>query len=152
MAGVIAFVNSGNVALVAATAKSILQVKAPANQRLVIRTIRITGLQPAGGTDTPVTIRMTQNSANFGTFSAATAGKQDTSNAEALQGTYGKNATVEPTSPTDSGLQWDVQPQGGLVEFLPLDQWIPVPGGRSVQFEATSPGTPTLLMTLAVEE
>ncbi len=152
MAGVGVYVNTGLVALVAATPKSLLQIKAPANQRLIIKTLRMLGDQSAGGTDAPVKVRMTQSSASFGTFSAATAGKQDSTNPETLQGTYGTNATVEPTTPTDSGLEWYVQPQGGIIEMLGSDQWIPVPGGHSVQFECTSPGTPSLAFCATVEE
>lgn len=152
MAGILAFASSGEVALVAATPKSVLQIKAPANQRIIIRSVRFLGKQPAGGSDTPIKVKMTRNSANFGTFTAMTPGKQNPSNGETLQGTYGQNASAEPTSPTDSGLWWEVQPQAGVEELLPIDQWIEVPGGQSVQFECTSVATPTILIVATVEE
>jgi len=152
MAGVIAHVNSGEVALVASTAKSVLQIKAATNQRVLIRALKIMGKMPAGGTDAVVKVRMTRNSANFGTFSAATPGKNDPSDAETLQTTAGSNASAEPTSPSDSGLWWEVQPQSGIIEFIPQDMYIKVPGGQSVQFEATSTGTPTLTITATFEE
>lgn len=152
MAGLLCYVNSGEVALVASTPKSVLQLKAPTNQRLLIKTLRFMGKQPAGGTDTPVKVRMTRSSANFGTFSAATPGKNNPSDAETIQTTCGANATVEPTSPTDSGLWWEFQPQSGLIEPLPMDAAIEIPGGQSVQFEATSGATPTLMFTVAFEE
>lgn len=152
MAGILCFANSGEVALVAATAKSILQIKAPTNQRIIIRSVRLFGKQAAGGTDAVVKIRMTRSTANFGTFTAMTPGKQNPSNGETLQGTYGQNASVEPTTPTDSFLYWELQPQSGIIELLPIDQWIEVPGGQSVQFEATSTGTPTIVAETTVEE
>jgi hypothetical protein len=152
MAGIIAFASSGEVALVAATPKSVLQIKAPANQRIIIRSLRFLGKAAAGGTDTPIKVKMTRNSATFGTFTAMTPGKQNPSNGETLQGTYGQNASVEPTSPADSGLWWEVQPQSGVEELLPIDQWIEVPGGQSVQFECTSIATPTILIVATVEE
>lgn len=152
MAGVQFSVNSGEVALAAATAKSLLQVKAAANQRVLIRGIKILGKQAAGGTDAVVKVRLTRSTANFGTFTAATPGKSNPSNGETLQTTAGSNATVEPTSPADGGIWWEVQPQSGVIEFLPPGMEIQVPGGQSVQFEATSSGTPTLLVTATCEE
>lgn len=152
MAGVLAHVNSGEVALVANTARSILQIKAPTNQRLLIRALRLFGKQPAGGTDTPCKVRLTRSTANFGTFSAATASKNDPSDSETLQATCGANASVEPTSPTDGGLWWELQPQSGIIELLPPDQVIKIPGGQSAQFEFTSIATPTVILTASYEE
>jgi hypothetical protein len=152
MAGQLAHVTSGEVTLVANTAKSCLQIKAATNQRVIVEALRITGKQPAGGTDTPVKVRMTRSTANFGTFSAATPAKNNPSNGETIQTTCGSNASVEPTSPTDGGLWWEVQPQSGVIEFYPPDMRIEVPGGQSIQFEATSPGTPILTMTATFEE
>lgn len=152
MAGQLCYVNSGEVALVAAAAKSVLQIKAATNQRVLIRSIRILGKQAAGGTDTPVKIRMTRSTAAFGTFTAATPVKNNPSNAETVQTAAGQNASAEPTTPTDSLLWWEVQPQSGVEEFLPITQPIEIPGGQSVQFEATSGATPTILMTIGFEE
>lgn len=152
MAGVLAHVNSGEVTLVAATAKSCLQIKAAANQRVLIKGLKLMGKQPAGGTDTPVKIRMTRSTANFGTFSSATPAKNDPNDAETIQTACGSNATVEPTSPTDGGMWWEVQPQSGVIEFLPPGMEIKVPGGQSVQFEATSPATPVILVMASFEE
>jgi hypothetical protein len=152
MAGVLAHVNSGECTLVASTAKSLLQIKAATNQRVLIRGLRLLGKQPAGGTDTPVKIRMTRSTANFGTFTGATPAKNDPTDSETLQTTCGSNASVEPTSPTDGGLWWEVQPQSGIEELLPPDLVIKVPGGQSVQFEATSTGVPVLLITATFEE
>jgi hypothetical protein len=149
---VIVNATSGEVTLVAATAKSLLQAKAPANQQLVIKSLRFTGQQPAGGTDTPVKIRLTRSTSNFGTFSSAVAAKNNPNDNVTPQGTYGANASAEPTSPTDGGLWWNVQPQSGVIEFLVPDLFIPVPGGQSAQFEATSPGTPVIMLTAQIEE
>lgn len=152
MAGVLCHVNSGEVALVASTAKSVLQVKAAANQRVLIKSLRILGKQAAGGVDPVVKVRMTRNSASFGTFSAATPSKNDPTDSETVQTTAGANATVEPTTPTDGGLWWEVQPQVGVIESFAPGQEIKVPGGQSVQFECTSTGTPTLMIEATFEE
>jgi hypothetical protein len=152
MAGVLAHVNSGECSLVANAPKSILQIKAPTNQRLIVRSIRIFGKQPAGGTDTPVKIRLTRSTANFGTFTGATAQKNDPNDAETLQATCGANASAEPISPTDGGLWWELQPQTGIIEPLAPGQEIKIPGGQSAQFEFTSPGTPTVIIEVTYEE
>jgi hypothetical protein len=152
MAGVLFHVNSGEVALVASAAKSCLQVKAAANQRVLVKGLRIMGKQPAGGTDAVVKVRMTRSTANFGTFSAATPNKANPSNGETIQTTCGSNASAEPTSPTDGGILWEIQPQSGVIEFYAPGLEIHVPGGQSVQFEATSTGTPTLTITATCEE
>lgn len=138
--------------LVANTAKSCLQIKSAANQRVLVRQLRIFGKQPAGGTDTPLKIRMTRSTANFGTFTAQTAAKNNPSNGETVQTSIGQNATVEPTAPTDTNLWWELQPQLGIEEFLPLTQPIEIPGGQSVQFEFTSGSTPTVMMEATFEE
>lgn len=152
MAGVLAHVNSGECTLVASTAKTLLMVKAPANQRVLVKGLKLMGKSSAGGSDAVVKIRLTRSTANFGTGSAATPSKNDPSDSETLQSTCFANFTVEPTSPTDGGLWWEVQPQTGVIEFLPPGMEIKVPGGQSVQFEATSTATPTLIVTATFEE
>lgn len=152
MAGLLCHGTSGEVALVASTAKSLCQVKAPTNQRLLIRSIRMFGKAAAGGTDTPVKVRLTYSSANFGTFSGGVYAKADPTTDETAQATFGGSASVEPTTPTDLGLYWELQPQSGIEEFLPLAAPIVIPGGKSVQFECTSTGTPTIVVTVGVEE
>ncbi len=59
---------------------------------------------------------------------------------------------MEPTSPTDGGLWWEIQPQSGIIEFLPPGKEIKVPGGQAANFEATSTGTPVLNFTASCEE
>jgi hypothetical protein len=89
---------------------------------------------------------------NVGTFSAATPAKNDPNDGETIQTTCGANASVEPTSPTDGGLWWEVQPQSGIIEPFAPGQEIKIPGGQSVQFECTSPGTPNILIEATFEE
>src|SRR5262249_28727855 len=152
MAGVLAHVNSGECTLVATVAKSILQLKAPTNQRLIIKSIRIFGKQPAGGTDTPVKIRLTRSTSAFGTFTSATPQKNDPNDGEPLQAICGSNSSPEPTTPNDGGLWWELQPQTGIIEPLAPGQEIKVPGGQSVQFEFTSSGSPIVIIEVTYEE
>lgn len=152
MAGLGFNANSGEVTLAAGVAKTVLQVKAPANQRVLIRSLRLMGKQPAGGTDTPAKVRLTRSVANFGTGSGVTLAKTNPTNTETLQSSAFSNFTVEPTAPTDGGEWWEVQPQSGVIEYLPRDGPIEIPGGQSAQFEATSVATPTLNFQAKCEE
>jgi len=152
MAGLLLYGNSGEAALVASTAKTMLQIKAPANQRVLVRSLRLFGKQPAGGTDPVVKIRMTRSTANFGTGSSVTPGKNNPSNGETIQSVWAGNFSVEPTSPTDGGLWWELQPQSGIIELLAADKPIEIPGGQSAQFECTSTGTPTIMISAGAEE
>lgn len=152
MAGLLCHVNSGEVALVAATAKTVLQIKAATNQRVLLRGLKIMGKSPAGGTDTPVKVRLTRSTANFGTFTGATPNKNNPSNGETVQTTCGANATAEPTTPTDGGMWWEVQPQSGVIEFLPPGMEVQIPGGQALNVECTSAATPTVMITASFEE
>lgn len=152
MAGIIAHVSSGEVALVAATAKTVLQIKAAANQRALLRSLRITGKQAAGGTDTPLFCRLTRSTANFGTGTPVTPAKNDPTDDETIQTSAARNFSSEPTSPTDALIAWEIQPQSGIIEFLPPGLEIKIPGGQSLNIEMTSSGTPTVLVSAAFEE
>lgn len=152
MAGLLCTVTSGEVALATSAAKTLLQVKAPANQRVVVHAIRLHGKQPTGGTDTPVKVRLTRSTANFGTGTTATPGKADPSHTETIQAACAAAFSVEPTTPADTGLWWEVPSQSGLIEHWPPEARLEIPGGQSLQVEATSAGTPTVLATVTFEE
>lgn len=152
MAGVVFHVNSGECTMVASTAKSLLQIKAATNQRVLVKALRILGKQSAGGTDAVCKVRVTRSTANFGTFTGATASKNDPNDGETIQTTCGSNASAEPTSPTDGGLWYEVQPQIGVIELFPPGSELKIPGGASIQIEVTSTGTPVLMVSATCEE
>jgi hypothetical protein len=83
-----------------------------------------------------------------------TPGKNNPSNLETIQSTCFATFTVEPTSPTDSGLWWEFNPQSGIIELTPDKSPIEIPGGQSVQFAATSQSssTPVVLVQVTFEE
>lgn len=151
MAGVLAWVDAPSVALVAATAKTVLQLKAPTNQVLVIRAIKIFGNQAAGGTDAPVVWKVTKSTANFGTGTAVTPIEQ-TSFGTILQATSFKNFTVEPTTPTDSLNGYAPNPQLGFIDYPPQLLSITVKQATSWQLEATAPATATVSVWVLYEE
>ena len=152
MAGILVHGNSGEFALTAGVPQSACQVKSAANQRNVIRQIKLLGKMPAGGTDTPVKVRATYSSSNFGTFSGGVYAKIDQSTPENITATFGGRASVEPTSPTDLAMIWEFNPQIWTVEPWIKELSIPVPGGSSVQFELTSAATPTVAVEIFWEQ
>lgn len=151
MAGLNMNVPSGNVALVAATAKTVLQIKAATNVRLKIKTIRFFG-KGIVVTDQPIYWRLTRSSANFGTGTSATPGKTNTSNGETIQCTAFSNFTVEPTSPTHGGIEGDFHPQNGYAEQYQFDVPFEVAGGNAVNFELTAAQAQTVNIAVLFEE
>jgi hypothetical protein len=155
MAALFFVVNSGEVTLAASVTTTLLQIKAPANQALRIKSINVWGKQPAGGVDTPVKIRLTRSTASFGTGTAATPGKTDPGRGETIQSTcYAAPFSTAPTTPTDTGIWMEVQPQTAAFYPVPFGQDLIIPGGAAINVEAiTITGqTPTLVAVATVEE
>lgn len=160
MSGILWHATSGEVALVAATPKTVLQIKSPSLQQVLVKGFEIMGKANAGGTDTPVKIRISKNAAAFGTGSTAESGLNDTrdtaiqaavSASPQLAGLFA-NFTVEPTTPTYSGIMYEVQPQTGFAYQHVLGQEWKIPAGTSLQFEATAAATETITITAHCEE
>ena len=154
MAGVIFTVATGPTGnLTASNTQTLLQVKAPTNQRVLLREVRITGSQPIGGTDTPVLFKLTRSTASFGTGTSVTPQKNNPSDSETIQSTSAKMFSGEPTS-TDTFFPWSINPESGLVELFPDNRPIVIPGGQSVQLVAITPSgsTPNLNVQFRCEE
>lgn len=165
MAGLKLAASSGNVVLAASTAKTILQIAMPAlgNQRAVVTGIKITGKQPAGGSDVPVLVQLTRCiNVNKGTASvnAILPGKMNPSNPEIANSINNITFTVEPTSVVDTGIWWNVQPQAGVIEFWSPNLFLDIPAslagntGLNCLNVTATPGTTgcTLEATLYYEE
>jgi hypothetical protein len=151
MAGIKAVVTTeGEIALSAATAKTVLQLVAPTNQRL-----RLTGFGISfDGTSSsaePVNVELCVQS-SAGTSSSATPVKDGDPGSETLQGTAIKNATVEPT--TGNILRRYVfHPQGGGIErIFGFDEQINVPGGTRLGLRCTAPATVNVIGHMTYEE
>ena len=154
MAGLRCKASSGAAsALVSATAKTILQLKAPTNQRLVVTGFILYGAQAAGGTDAAVKVRMTRSTANFGTGTGVTPKAINPSDGETPQATVSSLFSAEPTSPTDASDYRYFNPESGLEVYFPWNAYLEVPGGQSIQWEFTSvSGTPSVGVTVLYEE
>ena len=129
MAGLGVKATTGAVALAAATAKTVLQIVAPANQRLKLKRWGVY-FDGASATAAPVLVTLNvQTSA--GTMSALTPAKWNSDDAETIQSTAQHTATAEPT--TGAALEKkDVHPQQGYEIIYPLGDEVPIPGGTRV--------------------
>lgn len=105
-----------DVALAAATAKTVVQIVAPANQRVTILGIGVF-LNGVSTTGEPVEVKLVRQS-DAGTMSSLTPTRDDDSLSETLQTTAQHTATVEPTT-GDEIDGWKVHPQQGLNFLYP---------------------------------
>lgn len=141
MAGLIGHVNnSAGITVVPGAPVHILQVIAPANQRLRIREIHIQMVQPTGVAPTNETARIDvcRNSTG-GTGTTVTILKGDLSADETLQATARENLTGAPTV-TDKVIPEEISPLlGGRFDWTALREsdMLLVKGGTSVSLLVT---------------
>jgi hypothetical protein len=141
--------NSGEVSLSAATAKTVLQLVAPANQRLIIKRLSIFG-KGTGTNDVPVRFRVLRQT-TAGTMSAGTVVKNNDSDDETLQATSLINASAEPTA-GDVVLFGEVHPQSGYVEVFAYGQELVVKGGGRLGVELLAAAAQTFVAGFSWEE
>jgi hypothetical protein len=142
-------VPTGEVSLSAGTAKTVLLLKAPANQRLRIQGFEIffKGTSP---TDTPVKIELIRVTSD-GTGSAVTPAPNDDDWGETAQGTYKANYSVEPSYGTTLRV-WEIQPQTGIIYMFPAGQEVCVKGGNLIGMRMTATQAETVAVNAIVEE
>jgi len=149
MAGLKCTVITVEVALVAATAKTVLQLVAPTNQRLVVNQIGVF-FDGVSAANEPVVVGLYRNT-SAGTMSALTPVKVDALGSEVIQSTAQFSATVEPVL-GDLIDSWEIHPQAGLDIFLPLGQEIVIPGGGRLGLACTAPQGVNVLSKFGYEE
>ena len=136
MANFQGFATTAEVALVASTQKTVLQLVAPANHRgkLLGWGVFFDGVAAA---DEPIEV-VIQRQSDAGTMSANTPKKRDDSLAETLQFTAQDNASAEPTS---GDILWagEIHPQTGYEKLYPLGQEPIIGGGDRMAIRCTVP-------------
>lgn len=141
-------VTASEVALVAATAKTVAQIVAPTNQSLAIHGISVT-FDGTSNTAEPAIVEVLRQT-TAGTMTARNPLKtKDTSTA--LQATGQVNATAEPTA-GDVLRAFHIHPQAGAVIPLPLEREIVVAGGGRLGIRITAPANVNCLTTMDGEE
>lgn len=137
MSGVFAAATTAEIALAAATAKTVLQIVAPTNQRLRVRrySVAFDGVSP---TAEPAQVRVLRQT-TAGTMSSLTPVKLS-AGSETVQATAQHTATAEPTA-GDVLDAFECHPQSGFDVVLPADMPLEVPGGTRLGIEVTAPAT-----------
>lgn len=149
MAGLNLVGNPGAVALSAGVAKTVLMVKAPANQRLRLFEWAV-GYDGIVTTNTPVTVELVRYTAD-GTMSALTPRKEDSGLAETPQSVWTHTATAEPT--VDHVMDSiTVHPQTAHVNpFAYAREWM-VPGGTRFGIRCTAVQVVNVRPRMRIEE
>jgi hypothetical protein len=130
-------------------AKTLLQVVAPANQRLLIHELSVSFKGNAPTAD-PVLVRVLRQT-TAGTMTALTPVKL-TPGSEALQSTAQHSATAEPTA-GDVLLSEEVHPQGGgFLWQAPFGQALVIPGGGRLGVEVTAGASVSAVARVRGEE
>lgn len=150
MADLIGTVTTDEIALTAATAKTVLQILAPANHRVKILgwSVFFDGTSVSAE---PVQVELLRQT-TAGTMSASSAEeKLDDSLAETLQVSATHTATAEPTA---GGLLQaiEVHPQTGYEKLYPLFQEPIVGGGDRVGIRCTAPAGVNVRASITWEE
>lgn len=137
MAGIRAFAQTSEIALAAATAKTVLQLVAPSNQRLLLKKwgVFFDGSDPLAQPVEVVLMKQT----TAGTMTSLTPVKISPGS-ETVQATAQHTATAEPTS-SDIRDVVEVHPQSGYEVLFPMGEEIPVAGGERVGIVCTAPAT-----------
>ncbi len=149
MARLNASIRTAEIALSAATPKTVLQLIAPTNHRVAITSFGVF-FDGTSVTAEPVVVRVLRQS-SAGTMSTQVAAAMDGSVTETILSTAQYNATAEPTA-GNVLLSFEVHPQQGYKEFLPFGQEIILGTGGRVGIECTAPATVNVVAQMTFEE
>lgn len=124
------------IALVAATAKTVLQLRAATNHRVKLLSwgIYFDGIVV---TAAPIQVELIRQTTD-GTMTAVVARKNDDSLAETMQTDGGKNATAAPTDGDILEVK-EIHPQQGYEKLYPFGGEVIIGGGDRVALKVTSP-------------
>lgn len=138
MAGLRCAATTAEIALSAATAKTVVQITAPTNQALKVTRYSVF-FDGTSTTAEPVQVRVLRQT-TAGTMTSLTPLKLDDARTETIQSTAQHTATAEPTA-SDVLAVAEVHPQQGYDVILPLGGEVIVKGGGRLGIECTAPAT-----------
>lgn len=138
----------GDVALSAATVKTILQLVAPTSQMVVPLAVRVS-FDGVSSTAEPVTVEVLRQT-TAGTMTARTLNKTRVGG-PTLQSTGQHTATAEPTA-GDVLREWLIHPQSGAEISLELGSPIEIDGGGRLGLRCTAPATVNVRAQIDFEE
>ena len=140
---------TAEIALTAATAKTVLQITAPTNHRGKILSWGVY-FDGTSSSAEPVQVRLLRQT-TAGTMSALTPTKADNSLSETLLFTAQHTATAEPTA-GDLLEAKEVHPQGGYEKIYSAGQEKIIGGGGRVGIECTAPAGVNVRAEIHFEE
>jgi hypothetical protein len=148
MAAIRAVALTDEIALSAATAKTVIQITAPSNQRVVVKEwgVFFDGIDPLAQ---PVQVELAKQS-TAGTMSSLTLAKI-TPGSETVQTTASHTATAEPTESAVLDTV-EVHPQSGYEKIFPLGEEIIVAGGERLGIVCTAPAAVNVRAKIKFEE
>lgn len=141
--------TEGDIALAAATPKTVLQIVAPANQRIAVRGFSV-NFDGTASTAEPVTVEVLRQT-TAGTMTAATPAKEGDPGSETIQMTAQKDATAEPTA-GEILRRYTIHPQSSGEWRLGYDEEIHVGGGTRLGIRLTAPAAVNATAHFACEE
>ena len=148
MAGVLCVANTAEVALAAATAKTIVQLIAPAHQLLKVKGwgVFFDGISSIAE---PVQVRLLRQT-DAGTMSALTPIQRSAMTCT-LQSTAAHTATAEPTAGAVLAVR-EVHPQSGYQEIFPAGDEIMIGEAGRLAIECTAPAIVNVRAEIVYEE
>lgn len=141
--------QTSEIALSAATAKTVIQLVAATNHRVVVKRLGVY-FDGTSTTAEPVQVRVLRQT-TAGTMSALTPVKLDDSIADTLLTTAQHTATVEPTA-GDVLDVCEVHPQQSYEWIYPLYEEPIIGGGDRLGVECTAPATVNVRCKIVFEE
>lgn len=148
MADIHCIAQTSEVALAAATAKTVIQIVAPANQKLKVKSWMVS-FDGISATAAPVQVVLMRQT-DAGTMSALTPVKKQTTS-ETIQSTAQHTATAEPAS-SDILASVEVHPQTGYEKiYVPGDEII-VGGAGRLGIVCTAPAVVNVRANIEYEE
>lgn len=149
MAAFLGIAQTAEVALAAATAKTVVQITAPSNHR-----VKVVGwgvfFDGTSATAEPVQVTLSRQS-SAGTMTSLTPVPLDDSLAETLQVTAQHTATAEPTTGATVGAI-ECHPQGGYEKIFPFSQEPICGGGDRIGIVCTAPAVVNVRAFITFEE
>jgi hypothetical protein len=141
--------TTAEIALTAATAKTVIQLVAAANHRIKILSWGVY-FDGTSTTAEPVQVRLLRQT-TAGTMSALTPTKRDDSIADTLLTTAQHTATAEPTAGDIIEVK-EVHPQMGYEKIYPFGGEVIVGGGDRIGVECTAPAGVNVRAEIVFEE
>lgn len=141
--------TTAEVALTAATAKTVLQLAAAANHRVKVLSwgVYFDGISP---TAEPIQVRLLRQTA-AGTMTPLTALKRDDSLSETLLTAGSHTATIEPTAGDVMEVK-EIHPQTGYEKIYPFGGEVIVGGSDRIGIECTAPAGVNVRAEIVFEE